>query len=128
MKIGEVAHHAGVAIDTLRFYERRGVLPPPPRRPSGYRVYSQATIERVRFVKQLQELGLTLDEVRAVLRDVDAATVDCKSGVKRFEAVLQRIDDKLAALRATRRRLTDTLARCQAGTCTLADRARRIRA
>jgi DNA-binding transcriptional MerR regulator len=68
MKIGEMARRAGVTIDTVRFYERRGVLPPPDRLPSGYRVYETAAVERVRFARELKGLGFTLDEV------VDALT------------------------------------------------------
>jgi DNA-binding transcriptional MerR regulator len=52
-----------VTIDTVRFYERRGVLPPPDRLPSGYRVYDTVAVERVRFARELQGLGFTLDEV-----------------------------------------------------------------
>jgi DNA-binding transcriptional MerR regulator len=57
MKIGEMAKRAGVTIDTVRFYERRGVLPPPERLPSGYRVYDTAAVERVRFARELQASG-----------------------------------------------------------------------
>lgn len=63
MNIGELARSAEVNIDTIRFYERRGVLPRPDRRPSGYRVYTTATVERLRLARALQSLGFTLDEI-----------------------------------------------------------------
>ena len=61
MKIGEVAAGAGVSIDTVRFYERRGVLPEPERTASGYRTYTDASVERLRLARRLQSLGFTLD-------------------------------------------------------------------
>ena len=63
MKIGQLARAAGVTVDTVRFYERRGVLPQAARLPSGYRVYTAATVERIRLARTLQALGFTLDEV-----------------------------------------------------------------
>jgi MerR family mercuric resistance operon transcriptional regulator len=67
MKIGEVADRGGVNLQTIRYYEREGLLPQPPRLPSGYRVYSEPTVRRVRFIKRAQELGFTLAEIRELL-------------------------------------------------------------
>ncbi len=67
MKIGEVADRGGVNLQTIRYYEREGLLPQPPRLPSGYRVYTQPTVRRVRFIKRAQELGFTLSEIRELL-------------------------------------------------------------
>ncbi len=119
MQIGQVARRAGVSVDAVRFYERRGVLPPPARRASGYRQYSDATVERIRFAKSLQALGFVLDEVRDVLRDVDAGTASCAGERPRLEAVLERIDAKIRSLAATRRVLRSTLKRCREGSCTM---------
>src|ERR1700680_2418885 len=71
MKIGQLARDAAVSIDTVRFYERRGVLPRPQRQPSGYRTYSDATVGRIKLARALQALGLTLDEVIDALRAHD---------------------------------------------------------
>lgn len=68
MQIGEVAASAGVNIQTLRYYERRGLLPKPRRRGSGYRVYEPETVQLVRFIKRAQELGFTLAEVSDLIR------------------------------------------------------------
>ena len=67
MRTGQVARQSGVNIQTLRYYERRGLLQAPPRRPSGYREYTSQAVEVVRFVKRAQELGFNLDEVESLL-------------------------------------------------------------
>lgn len=68
MRIGEVAERAGVNVQTLRYYERRGLLDPPPRTPSGYRIYAMDTVRLVRFIKRVQELGFSLTDVEDLLR------------------------------------------------------------
>ena len=117
MKIGQVATDAGVTIDTVRFYERRGVLPPAPRRPSGYRDYTPAAVERIRMARMLQQLGFTLDEVIDALHAHDAGETSEASQLWRLEAVVDRIDAKIAELRHTRRSITHTIAECRAGRC-----------
>jgi DNA-binding transcriptional MerR regulator len=68
LRTSQVAAAAGVNIQTLRFYERRGVLPPPRRTPGGHRIYQAQTVTLVRMVKTAQQLGFTLDEIVALLR------------------------------------------------------------
>ena len=125
LKIGAVAKRAGITVDAVRFYERRGVLPPPLRRASGYRQYSEATVERIRCAKSLQALGFTLDEIADVLRAVDAGVASCARERPRFETVLARIDGKIAELSAIRRDLLATLERCRDGRCTFVEHASR---
>ncbi len=117
MKIGEVAGNAGVSVDTVRFYERRGVLPAPQRRASGYREYTTSTVERIRTARALQNLGLTLDEVVDALRAHDAGTATCDGELWRMEAMIDRIDSKIKELRATRHAITATIKECRAGRC-----------
>lgn len=117
MKIGQVAADAEVTVDTVRFYERRGILPPPQRRASGYRDYTPAAVERIRMVRALQQFGLTLDEIIDALRAHDAGDTTAASHLWRLEAVVDRIDAKIADLRRTRRNVTDTLAQCRGGRC-----------
>jgi DNA-binding transcriptional MerR regulator len=117
MKIGQVADAADVTVDTVRFYERRGVLPPPQRRPSGYREYTPAAVERIRMARALQQLGFTLDEIIDGLRAHDAGDTSEASQLWRLEAVIDRIDAKIADLQRTRRAITDTLTECRAGRC-----------
>lgn len=121
MKIGQVADAAGVSVDTVRFYERRGVLPAPERAPSGYRTYTIATVERIRLARRLQALGLTLDEVIDALHATDRGDASCESERWRLEAVLERIDTKMDELRTARREVRKVLAACEQGCCVFAD-------
>lgn len=118
MKIGQLAEAAGVTTDTVRFYERRGVLPPPARLPSGYRVYTDATAERIRLAKALQAHGFTLDEVIDALHSFDTGTT-CADERWRLERVVDRIDRQVDELTRLRRTVFDTIAACDAGRCQL---------
>jgi DNA-binding transcriptional MerR regulator len=120
VKIGQVAADAEVSVDTVRFYERRGLLPAPQRRPSGYREYPPSTVERIRIARSLQPLGFTLDEIIDMLHAHDAGTATCDSERWRLEAVLDRIDAKIAELRRTRRLVTTTIQECRTGHCRFA--------
>jgi DNA-binding transcriptional MerR regulator len=120
VKIGEVARKAGVSIDTVRFYERRGVLPAPERRPSGYRTFTEAAVARIRMTRALQDMGFTLDEVIDALRAHDAGGATCDSERWRLEAVVDRIDARIADLRRARRNTMTVLAECRAGRCRFA--------
>ena len=122
MKIGQVAREAGVSVDTIRFYERRGVLPAPERRPSGYRMFTEATVERIRMARGLQNMGFTLDEVIDALRAHDAGGATCDSERWRLEAVVDRIDARIAELQQARRNATTILDECRAGQCCLTTR------
>ena len=117
MKIGQIADEAGVSVDTVRFYERRGVLPAPDRMPSGYRTYTPAAVQRIRLARRLQTLGLTLDEVIDALHATDRGDVSCASERWRLETVLDRIDAKIAELRSVRRDVVRVLARCDRDEC-----------
>jgi Hg(II)-responsive transcriptional regulator len=102
---GEFAKRAGVNVETLRFYERRGLLPMPPRQASGYREYPPGDVRRIRFIKRAQELGFSLGEIRDLLslrvqRGTTAAEVR-----SRAEAKLGDIRRKIADLRAIERAL-----------------------
>lgn len=89
--IGVVAKRVGVAIDTIRYYEREGLLPEPERRASGYRSYGQGTIAQLRFIRRAKHLGFTLEEIRELL----ALSADRQRGVK---AVKKRAQQRLAAI------------------------------
>lgn len=112
LRTAEVARLAGVNIETLRFYERKGILPEPPRRASGYREYPPETVERVRFVKRAQELGFSLKEIEELLSLREA--VGAKSGpVRRLaEAKVKEIDHKIRDLEAMKESLTELLCAC----------------
>lgn len=118
MKIGEVARRAGVTVDTVRFYERRGILPPAERRPSGYRDFDAAAVERIRMTKALQELGFTLNEIVDALTAHDHGAT-CESERGRLERVVDRLDAKIAELTRVRHAAAESLADCRAGRCRL---------
>lgn len=117
MKIGQVAREAGVSIDTVRYYERRGVLPAPERRPSGYRIFTEAAVERIRTAQAMQGLGLTLEEIIDALHAHDEGGATCDSERWRIEAVVDRLDTKIAELHEARRNLLQAIEDCRAGRC-----------
>ena len=119
MKIGQVAKLAGVSVDTVRFYERRGVLPAAQRRPSGYREFAESTVERIRTAKALQGMGLTLDEVIDALHAHDAGGATCESERWRLESVVDRINTRITELEHVRRNAVEILDDCRAGRCRL---------
>jgi Hg(II)-responsive transcriptional regulator len=116
MWISEAADQAGVNVQTLRYYERRGLLPKPPRRTSGYRDYRDDSVRTVRFIKRAQELGFSLDEVEELL----ALRRQSPRNRQRLRSVaerrIQQIDRKIAELERMRAALRTLVHTCQAGT------------
>ena len=117
MKIGEIASQAGVTVDTVRFYERVGVLPIPGRTASGYRDYLPGIVERIQLTRELQAIGFTLNDVVDALAAHDAGGATCESERWRLQAVLDRVDAKLAELNALRRRIVEAQEACADGRC-----------
>ena len=117
MRIGEIANRAGVTVDTVRFYERVGVLPTPERTASGYRDYEPGTVDRIRLIRELQAIGFTLNDAVDALASHDAGGATCESERWRLQAVLDRVDAKLAELEALRGRIVDAQTACAAGNC-----------
>ena len=117
MRIGEVADRSGVSVDTVRFYERLGVLPTADREPSGYRDYAPKTVERIQLTRELQSIGFKLDEVIDALTAHDAGGATCESERWRLDVVLDRVDAKLAELQALRGRIEEARAACISGQC-----------
>lgn len=111
LRIGQVAARAGVGPRAIRFYEARGVLPPAARADNGYRIYASDTIDVLRFVKQAQGLGLTLEEIREIVAIRRGGRPPCAH----VQALLRRkageLDAKLRDLLALRRRIRLSLAR-----------------
>ena len=122
LRIGEAAARAGLSVDTLRYYERRGLLPAPARRRSGYRVYPAETVERVRAIKWAQALGFRLREIPPLLRGGHGA----RPGAGRRAALLAKemeIGATMRRLRDVQRTLT-ALAACRCrGRCPIVARA-----
>lgn len=112
MKIGEVARRVGIPIDTVRYYERNGLLPPPARRASGYRDYHDSDIARLNFVLRAKALGFTLIEIRELLELSDAAEGDMANIRGLAASKLQDIEQRIAQLARVRDALR---ARCAQG-------------
>jgi DNA-binding transcriptional MerR regulator len=117
VRIGALAAQTGVTVDTVRFYERVGVLSAPARTASGYRDYAPDAVERIRLTRELQAIGFTLAEAVAALAAHDAAGATCESERWRLDAVLARVDAKLAELEALRERIVAARADCERGAC-----------
>ena len=112
LKTSEVAKHGGVNLETIRYYERHGLLPKPPRTPSGYRTFGKDDVRRLRFIKHAQELAFSLKEIKELLAlRVDART-SCADVRRRAEGKIADIDQKLRALRAMKRALVRLTAAC----------------
>jgi Cu(I)-responsive transcriptional regulator len=115
MRIGAAAGQAGVNVQTLRYYERRGLLPKAPRRSSGYREFPEDAVRVVRFVKRAQDLGFTLDEIEALLR----LRRDKRRDRVRVRAVAEQrvhqIDRKIEELQAMKQALSHLVHCCRAG-------------
>lgn len=112
-RIGELADAAGVSVQTIRYYERLGLLPRPERTPAGYRVFAGDAAARLRFVKQAQALGFSLEEIKEILRlrFVGQSPCECVRGM--LQEKLERVERDLAALARFRRTLRQTLRRAQ---------------
>jgi DNA-binding transcriptional MerR regulator len=112
LRIGELAARSGVSIDTVRYYERRRLLPRAPRRPGGFRVFAPDAVERIRFIKQAQEIGLSLDEIKQLLTDGGGAD-KCRRVSELLRAKLEEIDQRIKTMRSFRRTLAHHLAACE---------------
>ncbi len=112
MRIGQVAAQAGVNVQTLRYYERRGLLEEPRRRPSGYRTYRPDAVRLVRFIKKAQDLGFTLREVQELLRLRQSRPRSRTQVRSMAEAKIRDIDEKTRRLRAIRKALSVLIDSC----------------
>lgn len=113
MRTSEVADRAGVNTQTLRYYERRGLLAEPPRSPAGYREYPPTAVQVLRFVKRAQELGFTLTEVEELLELADGGPASCDSARTLAEGHIADLDRKIADLRQMRTSLAALVATCE---------------
>ena len=112
MKIGELAQRAGVGIDTVRYYERQGLLPAPQRQASGYRRYEEGDVQRLCFVRRAKALGFTLVEIRDLL-ELSGPRADDMAGMK--AAAIEKLADveaRVAELNRIREGLESLVASC----------------
>lgn len=110
LTIGALAEQGGVGVETVRYYQRRGLLPQPPRPPGGVRRYPAALAERIRFIKRAQGIGFSLEDVRGLLEHGDA---DCEYARGLAEAKLAEVEQIIADLHAISARLRGLVADCR---------------
>lgn len=108
----QVARQAGVNAQTLRYYERRGLLPDPPRTGRGYRDYGPEVVRRVRFVKHAQELGFSLAEIDVLLHLADGGPESCDAARALAERKVADLNAKIGALQAMQASLGRLIATC----------------
>lgn len=112
LRIGELAKGAGLSVETLRYYERRGLIPPPARLASGYRSYPASTLDRLLFIRRGKQLGFSLDEIAQLLQldmDPQLSAAQVKAQV---DAKIAAVEQKIADLQQLRQSLQALSARC----------------
>src|SRR5262245_46602064 len=112
LTIGQVARRVGVGVETMRFYERQGLLAEPARKESGYRQYTQEVVSRLRFIKRAKELGFSLKEIRELLTLRVAPGTTCAEVKERAEAKIADIEAKIQSLRRMKAALAKVTKQC----------------
>ncbi len=111
----EIAKRTGCNLETVRYYEKVGLLPDPPRTQGGHRAYGAEHERRLRFILRARELGFTLDEIRALLRLVDKRNAPCGQVREVAAGHLLDVQEKIADLKRMERVLKDVVAQCADG-------------
>ena len=121
LRIGELAERAGVTPETVRYYEGRGLLRPPERDASRYRRYTAATLDELRFIREAQTLGFSLEEIGRMLDLLREGSTPCPPVMEIVQSRLEVIDDLIASLTEARARLASAVESCgpDAGPCAL---------
>ena len=112
LSIGQVARRAGVGVETVRFYERQGLLEKPARTESGYRQYPPQAVSRLFFIKKAKEVGFSLREIKELLSLRLDSAATCEDVRSRAEAKILDIEQKIQALQRMKQALTDLTAAC----------------
>ncbi len=115
-KIGDLARTTGTKVETIRYYERIGLLPPPARTDGNYRVYADHHLDRLRFIRRGRDLGFSLEEVRALLGLADDRDRSCAEVDRIARAHLTEVERKLADLIALGAELRQLIEQCSHGT------------
>lgn len=112
MKIGALAEATGTPVETIRFYEREGLLPPPLRADNNYRMYLPAHLERLAFIRQCRNLDMTLDEVRVLLRFKDQPLAACGEVNSLLDEHIGHVAERIRELRGLEKELRSLRAAC----------------
>ena len=113
LKIGEVAKRSEVGIETIRYYERQGLLAEPERRPSGYRQYDESVVSRLQFIRNAKELGFTLAEIKELLGLWFDVNTKCVHVRQRAEQKITNIEEKIRSLQKMKRSLKKIINQCE---------------
>ena len=114
MRIGDLAESTGTAVETIRFYEREGLIPAAQRADNNYRVYTAAHAERLAFIRHCRNLDMTLDEIRTLLRLRDAPSQDCGEVNALLDEHIGHVTHRIRELRPLQKDLKALRARCGA--------------
>ncbi len=98
MTIGQLAQHAGVGVETIRFYERKGLIVQPQRPQSGYRRYGKDTAQRIQFIRAAKNLGFTLNEIKEILELASSEISTCGDAKEKLSIKIEFIDSKIKKL------------------------------
>jgi Cd(II)/Pb(II)-responsive transcriptional regulator len=112
MRIGNLAEATGTSIETIRFYEREGLIPAPRRADNNYRVYTSTHTERLAFIRHCRNLDMTLDEIRALLRLRDVPMQNCGEVSALLDAHIGHVTHRMRELRTLQKDLKALRARC----------------
>jgi len=129
MRIGQLAEKTGVTTKTIRYYEGIGVIPEPERMANGYRLYDQADVDRLQFVRDAQTAGLSLVEIDLILDLRDQGESTCEHVIEILDSHLSDVDRQLVELRRTRdqlRSITDRARKLDPSSCTDPNRCQTI--
>ncbi len=113
MTRGAIATRTGVNIETVRYYEKIGLLPPPPRSEGGHRIYGEDLLKRLTFIRRSRELGFTIEEVRSLLALVDGGDYTCAEVKAMTLDHLETVRSKIADLGTIEKVLKDMVSRCE---------------
>lgn len=120
MKIGELAERTGVAVATIRHYEKEGLLPRASRSKNGYRRFGREAVHRIIFIRQCRALRIALEEVRGLLKYLDHPTLECREVLELIGSHRNRIRSEIKQLTRLERQLTRLQRECWPGTCAAA--------
>ncbi len=113
LQVGEVSRQLEVNPQTLYFYERIGLIPPPQRTESGYRLFSEEDVERLAFIARAKSLGLSLEEIKAILTLKEGRSLTCRVVYEHLSQKVQEIEDHIRQLQALHDELVPLIQRCQ---------------
>jgi len=115
MKIGELAKQARCQVETVRYYEREGLLAAPGRSEGNYRLYQTSHLQRLMFIRNCRTLDMTLDEIRSLLALMDQPEVNCTPVNQLLDAHIQRVQTRIRSLQELQQQLLDLRQRCASG-------------